>query len=94
MENVFMSRRDNSLVDGENGQMRDCRDDLMRLIAEGSERCVLCRKPFGNNVSIYSGVADNGAIAVVGDCCIDRMKEVHAIGVTEKHADFEERIDA
>lgn len=57
--------------------MSDPLDDLMRLMAEGPERCTLCRQPFAHHVSIYGGVAKNGAIAIVGDCCIDRMRDVY-----------------
>jgi hypothetical protein len=59
------------------------RRDIVKLIAEGDERCLLCRKPFDHNVSMYAGVADNGAIAVVGDCCVDRMKWIYATGLTQ-----------
>ncbi len=64
--------------------MSDSLADLIRLMAEGPERCTLCRKPFGHHVSIYSGVANNGAIAIVGDCCIGRMKAVYGIGLTDR----------
>jgi hypothetical protein len=59
-------------------------DDVMRLIAEGPERCTLCRKPFAHHVSIYCGVAKNGAVAIVGDCCIDRMNDIYGVGLTDR----------
>jgi hypothetical protein len=63
------------------------------MISEGDRRCLLCRKPFVNNVSIYCGVTGNNAIVVVGDCCIDRMKAVYAVGVAKYRADFESQLD-
>jgi hypothetical protein len=59
-------------------------DELMRLIAEAPEKCLLCRKPFGHRVSIYAGTANNGALAIVGDCCIDEMKSVYGVGITDR----------
>jgi hypothetical protein len=59
-------------------------DGLLELVAEAPEKCGLCRKPFGHRVSIYAGVANNGALAIVGDCCIDEMRDVFGVGVTER----------
>jgi hypothetical protein len=56
-------------------------NDLMRLISEGSERCSLCRRPFKHRNVLYGGVASSGAVAVVGECCVHRMKEVCGIAI-------------
>jgi hypothetical protein len=70
------------------------RADIERLAAEGSERCSLCRKPFDHNVALYAGVADHDAIAVVGDCCVHRMKAVYAVGASVKRTGLNQRRDA
>jgi hypothetical protein len=67
-------------------------DDLLRLMAEGPERCTLCRKPFAHHVSIYCGVAKNGAVAIVGNCCVDQMKDVYGVGLTDRR--YKEPLDA
>jgi hypothetical protein len=72
--------------------MSDSVDDLVRLIIEGPERCTLCRKPFAHHVSIYCGVASNDAIAIVGDCCIDQMRDVYGVGLTDRSS--KEPLDA
>jgi hypothetical protein len=75
-------------------QSNTLQGDLLRLIREGSERCTLCRKPFGHNALTYACVVDSGEIAIIGDCCADRMKKVCGIGVTARRAGYEGPLDA
>ena len=59
---------------------------LLRVMEEGPERCALCRAPFAHNVVIYAGFAESGAVAIVGECCLEQMKETHGIGVTDRRS--------
>jgi hypothetical protein len=54
---------------------------LRRFLAAGPELCSLCHEPFGHNVRTYSGVAGDGALACVGECCAHHLERIYCAGV-------------
>jgi hypothetical protein len=54
---------------------------LKRFLAAGPELCSLCHEPFGHNVRTYSGVAGDGALACVGECCAHHLERIYYAGV-------------
>jgi hypothetical protein len=53
----------------------------IKRLLKNSDQCSLCRTPFAHNSKTYGGITYDRAVAIVGDCCIDQMKELHGCGL-------------
>src|SRR5215468_5729894 len=54
---------------------------LRKLIRTKGDNCSLCGAEFQHNSRTFGGYDDHGEIALVGECCVERLHEVHAAGL-------------
>jgi hypothetical protein len=62
---------------------------LKKLIKTKGDNCTLCGVGFQHNVRTFGGYGQDGKVALVGECCVERLHEVHTAGlVSNRNYDF------
>jgi hypothetical protein len=54
---------------------------LETIMANDGDHCSLCHAPFKANEGTYGGISQTGVVALVGDCCLDKLREAHTFGI-------------
>jgi hypothetical protein len=62
---------------------------LRKLIKTKGDNCSLCGGGFQHNSRTFGGYDEGGEIALVGECCVGRLFEVHTAGLfSHRNYDF------
>jgi hypothetical protein len=60
-----------------------------KLIKNNGDNCSLCGAEFRHNSRSFGGYDQDGKIALVGECCVERLHEVHTAGLcSHRNYDF------
>jgi hypothetical protein len=62
-------------------ERRQFERQLRKLIRTKGDNCSLCGAEFQHNCRTFGGYDQHGNIALVGECCIERLLEVHTAGI-------------
>jgi len=62
-------------------QRRQFERQLRKLIRTKGDNCSLCGVEFQHNVRTFGGYDQDGEIALVSECCIERLDEVYTAGI-------------
>jgi hypothetical protein len=62
----------------------------------GNDNCSICGKPFIHNRKNYGGITSAGKFALVGDCCLSKLKGINSMGVywDKEHAHLASQVMA
>ena len=55
--------------------------EIRKVIEQDGDHCSLCRAPLVHNCKTFYGVAFNGAVVCVGECCVGQLQTILASGV-------------
>ena len=70
-------------------QRRRFERQLRKLIRAKGDNCSLCDAEFQHNSRSFGGYDQDGKIALVGECCVERLLEVHTVGLfSRRNYDF------
>jgi hypothetical protein len=70
-------------------QRRQFERQLRKLMRTKGDNCSLCDAEFQHNVRTFGGYDQDGKVALVGECCVERLLEVHTAGIcSRRNYDF------
>jgi len=70
-------------------QRRQFERQLRKLIRAGGDNCSLCGAEFQHNSRTFGGYDQGGKVALVGECCVERLHEIYTAGLfTCRNYDF------
>jgi hypothetical protein len=70
-------------------QHRQFGRQFRKLTRAGGDNCSLCGAEFQHNCRTFGGYGQDGEIALVGECCVERLHEIHAAGLySHRNYDF------
>ena len=56
-------------------------DDLRKIIEADGDSCSVCGLAFPHKGKTYGGATVDGEAAIVGECCVGKMKEIVGAGI-------------
>jgi hypothetical protein len=62
-------------------QRRQVERAIARLMQKDGDRCSLCHAGFTNNSVTYGGIGRDDRPALVGDCCMDKLRWIMTCGL-------------
>jgi hypothetical protein len=62
---------------------------LRKLIRAEGDNCSVCGAEFQHNARTFSGYSQDGKIALVGECCVERLHDIYTAGLfSNRNYDF------